>query len=45
MSRDIPHEAKILVKRMTSDFRVKINEHWKVCLDCLKWAIDKRRFG
>lgn len=30
MSRDIPHEAKVLVKRMTSDSRVKIKEHWKV---------------
>ncbi len=30
MSRDIPHEAKVLVKRMTADPRVKIKEHWKV---------------
>ncbi|XP_037036133.1 phospholipase B1, membrane-associated-like [Bradysia coprophila] len=30
MSRDIPHEAKVLVKRMTSDSRVKLNEHWKM---------------
>ncbi len=31
MSFDIPNEAKVLVKRMTADPRVKIKEHWKVC--------------
>lgn len=31
MSRDIPHEALVLVKRMTSDPKVKIKDHWKVC--------------
>lgn len=31
MSLDIPHEAVVLVKRMTADPRVKIKEHWKVC--------------
>ncbi|KAJ6645952.1 Phospholipase B1, membrane-associated [Pseudolycoriella hygida] len=30
MSRDLPHQAKVLVKRMTSDPRVKIKEHWKL---------------
>lgn len=30
MSRDIPFEAKILVKRMRSDPNVDINEHWKL---------------
>ncbi len=30
MSRDIPHEALVLIKRMSADPRVKINEHWKV---------------
>lgn len=34
MSLDIPHEAEVLVKRMTSDPNVKINEHWKVCYLC-----------
>lgn len=35
MSLDIPTEAKVLVKRMTSDPHVKINEHWKVCCNLL----------
>ncbi|XP_037036130.1 phospholipase B1, membrane-associated-like [Bradysia coprophila] len=30
MSVDIPHEAEVLVKRMTADPRVKMNEHWKL---------------
>ncbi|XP_037036189.1 phospholipase B1, membrane-associated-like [Bradysia coprophila] len=30
MSRDIPYEAKVLIKRMSADRRVKINEHWKL---------------
>lgn len=30
MSRDIPHEAKVLVKRITADPRVNLKEHWKV---------------
>lgn len=29
MSRDIPHEAKILVKRMRSDPNVDLKRHWK----------------
>lgn len=31
MSRDIPHEALVLIKRMTSDPHVDISDHWKVC--------------
>lgn len=30
MSRDLPHEAKILVKRMTNDKNVNIKDHWKL---------------
>lgn len=30
MSRDIPTEAKVLVRRMTHDPRVNITEHWKM---------------
>lgn len=30
MSRDIPHEAKVLVKRMRSDPNVIIQRHWKL---------------
>lgn len=30
MSRDIPFEAKILVKRIRSDPNVDINNHWKL---------------
>lgn len=30
MSRDLPYEAKILVKRMTNDKNVNFNEHWKL---------------
>lgn len=30
MSRDIPHEAKILVKRMRSDPQVDMQQHWKL---------------
>lgn len=30
MSRDIPYEAKIMVKRMISDSMVNITHHWKV---------------
>lgn len=30
MSRDIPHEARILVKRMHSDPKVNVTEQWKV---------------
>lgn len=30
MSRDMPHEAKILVKRMRSDSKVDIQQHWKI---------------
>lgn len=32
MSRDIPYEANVLVKRMTSDLNVNIREHWKVII-------------
>lgn len=30
MSRDIPYEAKILIKRMRSDPNVNLSEHWKM---------------
>lgn len=30
MSRDLSHEAKILVKRMRSDSNVNIQQHWKL---------------
>lgn len=30
MSRDIPHEARILVKRMRGDSKVNLQEHWKI---------------
>lgn len=30
MSRDISHEAKILVKRMRSDANVDLQQHWKL---------------
>lgn len=30
MSRDIPNEAKVLVRRMTSDPRVNLTAHWKL---------------
>lgn len=30
MSRDMPHEAKVLVKRITNDRRVNNTEHWKL---------------
>lgn len=30
MSRDIPYEAKILVKRMRSDPNVDLHQHWKI---------------
>lgn len=30
MSRDIPHEAKILVKRMRGDPNVNLQQHWKI---------------
>lgn len=30
MSRDIPHEAKVLTVRMTADPKVNITAHWKV---------------
>lgn len=52
MSRDIPHEAKILVKRMRSDPNVDLQKHWKLvtiligpndfCLDfCYLPDLDK----
>lgn len=43
MSRDIPHEAKVLVKRMTSDSRVKLNEHWKVRCFCNEKFIEESK--
>jgi hypothetical protein len=30
MSRDIPHMASVLVKRIRSDPRVDLKNHWKV---------------
>lgn len=30
MSRDIPHEAKVLVQRISGDRNVNLTEHWKV---------------
>lgn len=30
MSRDIPHEAKVLVKRMINDPNVNVNKQWKL---------------
>lgn len=30
MSRDIPHEARLLVKRMYADPMVNVTEQWKV---------------
>lgn len=30
MSRDIPHEAKVLVKRLTRDPNVNMTHHWKL---------------
>lgn len=30
MSRDIENEAKVLIKRMRSDPKVDIKNHWKV---------------
>lgn len=30
MSRDIPQEAKVLVKRITSDPHVNVTAHWKM---------------
>lgn len=30
MSRDIPQEAKVLVKRITNDPRVDVPQHWKL---------------
>lgn len=45
MSRDIPHEARILVKRMFSDPKVNVTEQWKVSVcqtssrcSCLGWS-------
>lgn len=32
MSRDLPHMARELVKRMKNDPRVDIQNHWKVML-------------
>lgn len=30
MSRDIPNEAKVLVKRMSNDAHVNVTTHWKL---------------
>lgn len=30
MSRDIPYEGKVMVKRMISDPNVDVQNHWKV---------------
>ncbi|XP_055855786.1 phospholipase B1, membrane-associated [Episyrphus balteatus] len=30
MSRDLPFEAKVLVKRLTADKKVNFNDHWKL---------------
>lgn len=52
MSRDIPHEARILVKRMRSDPNVDMQRHWKIikilvgpnhfCLDFCYQPIPER---
>lgn len=52
MSRDIPHEAKVLIKRITHDRNVDVKQHWKIvtiligpndfCLDfCFQKNVEK----
>lgn len=52
MSRDTPYMAKILVKRMTADPKVDIQNHWKLitfmigandfCLDMCYYKVPER---